>query len=543
MMARLIDNARTRLFFLGGVAVLLLAAVALVPLQLVTVKMLPFDNKSEFQVVIDMPEGTALEHTARVASDLASAALKDPGVTDVQSYVGTGAPYNFNGLVRHYFLRRAPHLADLQVNLLHKDERREQSHDVAKRVRQRLLPIAARFNATIQVSEVPPGPPVLQTLVAEIYGPDPGRRRELAQQVKTVFEQTPGVVDVDWYVESPHAKTTLMVDQDRSRAAGVSPSDVAAAVRLASDGIRVGLLHDEASREEVPIVMRLPREARGSLESVRSLRLEGTHSVALGELTHETRTTEDASLYHKNLLPVTYVTGDLAGVAESPVYAILQMNRALERIALPEGYAFEIFNTRQPSDTTKYAMKWDGEWHITYEVFRDLGLAFAAVLVLIYVLVVWWFAGFGVPLTIMAAIPFSLVGILPAHAAMGAFFTATSMIGFIAGAGIVVRNSIILVDFIEMRVREGMPLGEAVVDAGAVRFRPMALTAAAVIVGSAVILFDPIFQGLAISLMAGEVASLLLSRVTVPVLYFMAHRRLDEAGSAVLSSPPAGALP
>ncbi len=544
MMARLIDSARTRLFFLSGVAVLLLAAVALVPLQLVTVKMLPFDNKSEFQVIIDMPDGTALEHTARVASDLARAALKDPGVTDVQSYVGTAAPYNFNGLVRHYFLRRAPHLADLQVNLLHKDERREQSHDVAKRVRQELLPIAARFDATIQVTEVPPGPPVLQTLVAEIYGPDPGRRRELAQQVKTIFEQTPGVVDVDWYVESPQAKTTMMVDQDRSRAAGVSPSDVAAAVRLASEGIRVGLLHDETSREEVPIVMRLPREARGSLESVRSLRLEGTRSVALGELTHETRTTEDASLYHKNLLPVTYVTGDLAGVAESPVYAILQMNKMLERIALPEGYAFEIFNTQQPSDTTQYAMKWDGEWHMTYEVFRDLGLAFAAVLVLIYVLVVWWFAGFGVPLTIMAAIPFSLVGILPAHAAMGAFFTATSMIGFIAGAGIVVRNSIILVDFIEMRVREGLPLGEAVVDAGAVRFRPMALTAAAVIVGSAVILFDPIFQGLAISLMAGEVASLLLSRVTVPVLYFMAHHRgSDEAGGALLSSPPAGALP
>jgi multidrug efflux pump subunit AcrB len=543
-MARLIDNGRTRLMFLGGVAVLLLAAIALVPLQFVTVKMLPFDNKSEFQVVIDMPEGTALEQTARVAGDLASEALKDPDVTDVQSYVGTAAPYNFNGLVRHYFLRRAPHLADLQVNLLPKDDRREQSHDVAKRVRQRLLPIAARFNATIQVSEVPPGPPVLQTLVAEVYGPDAARRMELARQVKDVFERTAGVVDVDWYVESPQAKTTLTVDQDRARAAGVSPSDVAAAVRLAGDGMRAGLLHDQASREDVPIVMRLPRQARGSLESLRQLRLEGTHSVALGELTRETRTTEDASLYHKNLLPVTYVTGDLAGVAESPVYAILQMNKALEQFVLPEAYTFEIFNTQQPSDTTRYAMKWDGEWHITYEVFRDLGLAFAAVLVLIYILVVWWFEGFGVPLTIMAAIPFSLVGILPAHAAMGAFFTATSMIGFIAGAGIVVRNSIILVDFIEMRVREGMPLGEAVVDAGAVRFRPMALTAAAVIVGSAVILFDPIFQGLAISLMAGEVASLLLSRVTVPVLYFVTHqRRINVASGELPSSSPAGAIP
>ena len=543
VMGRLMASGRARLLFLAGVAALLLASAALVPLKLVTVKMLPFDNKSEFQVVIDMPEETALEQTARVADALAEEVLKDPAVTDVQSYVGAAAPYNFNGLVRHYFLRRAPHLADLQVNLRPKDERDEQSHAVAGRVRGRLMDVAARFNATIQVAEVPPGPPVLQTLVAEVYGPDATRRRALAAQVKAVFEQTAGVVDVDWYVESPQAKTTVTVDQDRAAAAGLTPADVAAAVRLASQGARVGLLHDEASREDVPIVVRLPREARGSLESLRQLRLEGAHSVALGELTRETDTAEDVSLYHKNLRPVTYVTGDLAGAAESPVYAILQMNEVLQRVSLPEGYGFEIFNTQQPLDSTKYAMKWDGEWHITYEVFRDLGLAFVAVLALIYLLVVWWFEGFGVPLTIMAAIPFSLVGILPAHAAMGAFFTATSMIGFIAGAGIVVRNSIILVDFIEMRVREGMPLADAVVDAGAVRFRPMALTAAAVIVGSAVILFDPIFQGLAISLMAGEVASLLLSRVTVPVLYFAAHqRRRHEAIGAAPSAAPAGAI-
>jgi multidrug efflux pump subunit AcrB len=524
-MGRLIASGRGRWLFLGTVAVLLLAAIALVPLKLVTVKMLPFDNKSEFQVVIEMREGTALEQTARVAAALATEALKDPAVIDVQSHVGTAAPHNFNGLVRHYFLRRAPHQADLQVNLLAKDERRDQSHDVAKRMRERLAPVAARFDATIQMSEVPPGPPVLQTLVAEIYGPDAARRMELAKQVKTVFEQTAGVVDVDWYVESPQAKTTWTVDQERASAAGLSSTDVAAAVHVAREGARVGLLHDATAREDVPIVVRLPRDARGSLDSLRQLRLTGKHSVAIGELTRETQTTEDVSVYHKNLRPVTYVTGDLAGAAESPVYAILQMNEALAGFVLPEGYGFEVFNTQQPFDTTRYTMKWDGEWHITYEVFRDLGLAFAAVLVLIYVLVVWWFEGFGVPLIIMAAIPFSLVGILPAHAAMGAFFTATSMIGFIAGAGIVVRNSIILVDFIELRVREGMPLAEAVVDAGAVRFRPMALTAAAVIVGSAVILFDPIFQGLAISLMAGEVASLLLSRVTVPVLYMAAHQR------------------
>jgi multidrug efflux pump subunit AcrB len=538
-MSGLLSDARWRMAFLGGVLVLLLASVALVPLALVTVKMLPFDNKSEFQVVVDMPEGTALEQTARVSAELAREVLRDASVRDVQTYVGVSSPYNFNGLVRHYFLRLGPHLADLQVNLQPKDARDDQSHDIARRVRERLVPIARQFNATIQVSEVPPGPPVLQTLVAEIYGPDPARRLELASQVKSVLERTRGVVDVDWYVAAPQAKTSLVVDEARASVAGVSASHVSAAVHMAAEGRTVGLLHDSRAREDVPIVVRLPRAAQGSLAAVRELRL-GPNLVAVGELTREERRPEADSLYHKNLLPVTYVTGDLAGAAESPVYAILQMNDGISAITLPEGYTFDIYNTRQPFDTTRYAMKWDGEWHITYEVFRDLGLAFAAVLVLIYVLVVWWFEAFDVPVIIMAAIPFSLVGILPAHAAMGAFFTATSMIGFIAGAGIVVRNSIILVDFIEMRLREGMPLAEAVVDAGAVRFRPMALTAAAVIAGSAVILFDPIFQGLAISLMAGEVASLLLSRVTVPVLYFMGHsRRQRTAGAA--APLPAGA--
>jgi multidrug efflux pump subunit AcrB len=376
--------------------------------------------------------------------------------------------------------------------------------------------------------------------VAEIYGPDPSRRLELANRVKSVFERTPGIVDVDWYVAAPQQKTSLVVDEVRASAAGISAAQVSDAVRMATDGRTVGLLHDAHAREDVPIVLRLPRTVQGSIAAVRELRL-GPNLVAVGELTRQETGRESDSVYHKNLLPVTYVTGDLAGAAESPVYAILRMNEAMSNVVLPEGYAFEVFNTRQPFDTTKYAMKWDGEWHITYEVFRDLGFAFAAVLVLIYLLVVWWFEAFEVPLTIMAAIPFSLVGILPAHAAMGAFFTATSMIGFIAGAGIVVRNSIILVDFIEMRLREGMPLAEAVVDAGAVRFRPMALTAAAVIAGSAVILFDPIFQGLAVSLMAGEVASLLLSRVTVPVLYFMSHRKRQSSAASVVGAP-AGVL-
>ncbi len=527
VMSPLIANPRLGLLFLGGTALLLVIAAALVPLGLVTVKMLPFDNKSEFQVMVDMPEGTALEDTARVTSALADEVARDAAVTNVVTYAGTSAPYNFNGLVRHYFMRQQPHVGDLQVNLVSKDDRSEQSHEIAKRVRERVAPLAKKLGARIQVTEVPPGPPVLQTLVAEIYGPDQARRTELAKQVRDVFERTPGVVDVDWYVEEPQRKRRLDVDPERAAAAGVNAAAVAAVVRMANAGAPAGLLHDRRSLEDVPIVLRMPREMRGEPGALDSLRLNGARngqSIALGDVTHEVTLHEEPSIYRKNLQAVTYVIGDIAGEQESPVYAVLQMQAPLQALPMPEGYAFELFSARQPFDTTKYAMKWDGEWHITYEVFRDLGLAFAAVLLLIYILVVGWFQSFKTPLTIMAAIPFSLVGILPAHALLGAFFTATSMIGFIAGAGIVVRNSIILVDFIELRLQDGMPLGQAVVDAGAVRFRPMALTAAAVIVGAGVILFDPIFQGLAISLMAGEVASLLLSRMAVPILYYLGNR-------------------
>ena len=530
VMQPLIGNPALRLIALATVALLLIAAVVFVPLGWVTVKMLPFDNKSELQVMVRMPEDSPLETTAGAASALADAALQDEAVTSVQSYTGTSSPYTFNGLVRHYFLRHQPNLADLQVMLLPKDERREQSHAIAKRLRSRLEATAARLGATIQLVEVPPGPPVLQTLVAEIYGPDAARRLALAKQVRSTFEQTNGVVDVDWYVDAAQPKWTLAVDEEKAAAAGLSSDGVAAVVQMATDGAPAGLLHDPNAREDVPIVLRLPRANRGSLDAIEALRL-GPNAVSVGELTRASRTIEEQSIYHKNLQPVTYVTGDVAGAVESPVYAILQMNRALSSVRLAEGYGLQIYNTRLPFDSSKYAMKWDGEWHITYEVFRDLGIAFAAVLVLIYILVVGWFQSFVTPLTIMLAIPFSLVGILPAHALLGAFFTATSMIGFIAGAGIVVRNSIILVDFIELRVKDGMSIEEAVVDAGAVRFRPMALTAAAVIVGSAVILFDPIFQGLAISLMAGEVASLLLSRMTVPITYYVTHRH-RRAGDA-----------
>ncbi|MEI6245639.1 MAG: efflux RND transporter permease subunit, partial [Acidobacteriota bacterium] len=533
MMARLIRDTRSRWMFLTAVAVMLVASAALVPLGFVKVKMLPFDNKSELQVVVRLPDNAPLESTARVASALATEALKDSQVLSAQSYAGTASPYTFNGLVRHYFLRSQPNLADVQIQLTAKEDRWEQSHAIAKRLRTALAPVAQALGASIQVVEVPPGPPVLQTLVAEVYGPDPQKRLDLARRVKSVFDTTPGVVDADWYVETSKPKWRLDVDQEKAAAAGLSASDVASVVRMGGAGSPAGLLHDPQAREDVPIMLRLPKHLRGSLDAVQSLQVQGRQRVAVGELTTSIAAEDEPSVYHKNLQPVTYVTGDIAGKVESPVYAILQMNKAIEVQPGPTGQKVEIFNSTLPTNSSEYAMKWDGEWHITYEVFRDLGIAFAAVLILIYILVVGWFQSFATPMTIMMAIPFSLVGILPAHALGGAFFTATSMIGFIAGAGIVVRNSIILVDFVELRVSDGMALEDAVIDAGAVRFRPMALTAAAVIVGAGVILFDPIFQGLAISLMAGEVASLFLSRVTVPIVYYMTHSRLRRNAAMV----------
>ena len=344
---------------------------------------------------------------------------------------------------------------------------------------------------------MPPGPPVLQTLVAEVYGPTVKGRRSIAANIKAMLEEMEGVVDVDWYLEDDQPKYRFIVDKEKAALSGVSEVDIARTMGIASAGHAAGLLHDDTSKEDVPIRVRLDRAARSDLERLLDLKIQGRmgNLVALREFVHIEETVQDKNIYHKNLMPVTYVTADVAGAVESPVYAILPLMDQIRKMEIPEGYEVEQFTAQQPTEDSKYAMKWDGEWHITYEVFRDLGIAFAAVLILIYVLVVGWFESFITPLVIMAAIPFSLIGILPAHGMLNAFFTATSMIGFIAGAGIVVRNSIILVDFVELRLREGMPLDEAVIDAGAVRFRPMMLTAAAVVVGASVILFDPIFQG------------------------------------------------
>ncbi len=550
IMDPLIHHTRSRLLFLGGITLLLLLAMGLVGIGWVKVKMLPFDNKSEFQIILNMPEGSSLERTAQAAREIAASVRREPEVTDYEIYVGAAAPFNFNGLVRHYFLRGSAHTADIQVNLVDKEHRSSQSHDIAKRVRPAVAAIAERFGARVAVAEIPPGPPVLQTLVAEIYGPDEATRIALASKVRDVFKSTPGVVDIDWYLESDQKKVQFVVDKEKAALNGISAETVAETLRMALDGVAVDILHAPLEKEDVNIVLRLPRSDRTSTEDLLSLRVRSGDAnslaepgntssqpslVPLRELVRETTTVEDKSIYHKNLMPVTYVIGDVAGVVESPVYAIFDMNEAIAKIDATQfggsHKVLPIYNATLPFSSAEPAMKWDGEWHITIEVFRDLGIAFGVVMILIYSLMVGWFGSFVTPLIVMVAIPFSLVGILPAHGALGAFFTATSMIGFMAGAGIVVRNSIILVDFIELRLREGMPLDEAVIDAGAVRFRPMLLTAMAVIVGAGVILFDPIFQGLAISLMAGEVASLLVSRMAVPLLYFMAHRHSAKTAS------------
>jgi multidrug efflux pump subunit AcrB len=533
LMGPLIRDWKRRALFLGAMLLLLLSACSLVYLKLVRVKMLPFDNKSEFQVIVDMPEGTTLEETARVSRELADTLATDPEVTDLELYVGTAAPYNFNGLIRHYFppLRQGPTVADIQVNLRPKSDRRAQSHGIAARVRPTLQRIAAPAGARIKVAEAPPGPPVLETLVAEVYGDDRAAQLDAARRVREIFVRTPGVVDVDWYVEDPQPRYRFVVDKEKAALYGVSTAQIVEALRVALGGAALGLAHLPSEKEDVPIFVRFPRDQRSGVDVLGGLKVKGAGGVMvpLAELARVELTVQPPFVYRKNLQRVVYVTGDVAGQEESPVYAIQRLNRQLDGLRALDGRPIPRYVASQPFLTDRVSLKWDGEWQVTYEVFRDLGIAFGAVMVLIYVLVVGWFRSFRTPLVIMAPIPLTLVGILPAHGLLGAFFTATSMIGFIAGAGIIVRNSIILVDFIELRRTQGMPLAQAVVDAGAVRFRPMLLTAAAVVVGASVILFDPIFQGLALSLMAGEVASTLLSRMAVPVLYYMAERHTEAA--------------
>lgn len=541
VMDPLLASGAMRFLFFTIITLMLLGSLSMVYFGLVKVKMLPFDNKSEFQIILDMPEGSTLEQTTRVAREMAAVIADEPEVVDYQIYAGTASPFNFNGLVRHYFLRKGPHLADIQVNLLPKHERDRQSHDVAKRIRPAVAAIAEKYGAAVAVAEVPPGPPVLQTLVAEIYGPTDRDRVALATEMKKIFAATAGVVDIDWFREEDRAKTLVTVDKEKAALNHITEEEVIRAIRIAVQGMSIDLFHQPPDKEEINIILELPRQQRAHLEQVLNVSLRSSmhpvgSMVPLRELVRIEEVPVDQPIYRKNLKPVIYVTGDVAGEAESPVYAILEMNSKIHRLDGRDfnstGSAVEVYNLNQPFNDLVPAIKWDGEWHITLEVFRDLGLAFCVVMILIYMLMVGWFKDYITPLVVMAAIPFSLIGILPAHWGFNAFFTATSMIGFMAGAGIVVRNSIILVDFIELRLSHGLSLDKAVVEAGAIRFRPMLLTALAVVVGASVILADPIFQGLAISLMFGEIASLLISRLAVPVLYFMIKRHSHPHPSA-----------
>jgi multidrug efflux pump subunit AcrB len=525
LMHGLIANAGRRRALYVGTVLLLLGSMALLAVRLVEVKMLPFDNKSEFQVVLDFPEGTPLETTTAVADEVAAAVRAVPEVTSTETYAGTAAPFNFNGLVRHYFLRRGANVADVQVNLLPKGDRSRQSHEIAVEVRPLVAAITARHGARAKIAEIPPGPPVLSTLVAEVYGPDEATRLAAAERVRQVMESTPGVVDVDWSVEAPQHRVVLRVDRARAGAAGVAVSQVTDVLALGLSGMPVARAAQPTAREPVLIVPRLGAAERRDLAALLALQVATpTGPLPLGRFVTVDSTVRQSARQSRNLRPLIYVTADVAGTIESPVYAILAMNQALDTVRVA-GQPIARYNAVQPAALDELAIKWDGEWQVTIEVFRDLGIAFAVVLLLIYLLVVGWFQSYTIPLVIMAPIPLTLIGILPGHALSGAFFTATSMIGMIALAGIIVRNSILLVDFIQLAEARGRSLEEAVVEAGAVRFRPIALTAAAVVIGGIVMVLDPIFQGLAVALMSGAIAATALTMVLVPLLYWELMRR------------------
>ncbi|HSA56149.1 MAG TPA: efflux RND transporter permease subunit [Gemmatimonadaceae bacterium] len=531
LMTPLIERPRRRLAFYGGTVVLLLLSMGLLAVRAVDVKMLPFDNKSEFQVIADLPEGATLETSQALGDDIAAHLRGVPEVRSTTVYAGVAAPFNFNGLVRHYFLRRGANVVDVQVNLAPKGERGRQSHEIALAVRPGIEAIAARYGASAKVAEIPPGPPVLSTLVAEVYGPDDSTRLATAAAVKRIFETTPGVVDVDWSIEAPQARRAFLVDRARAGAAGANAEQITRTLALAVSGAPVALASRPLSREPVAIVPRLALRDRSSVDALLSLPLATVSGPQpLGRFVSVEESERESARLRRNLRPVVYVTGDVAGDIESPVYAILAMNRKLDDLRI-HGMPVARYNAVQPPRLDETAIKWDGEWQVTIEVFRDLGIAFAMVLLLIYVLVVGWFRSFTTPLVIMAPIPLTLIGILPGHALSGAFFTATSMIGMIALAGIIVRNSILLVDFIQLAQARGRSLRDAVIEAGSVRFRPIALTAAAVVIGGLVMVFDPIFQGLAMSLISGAIVATLLTMVVVPLLYWHLHHRKAEAAT------------
>ena len=525
-----LESSKKRRWMLGITVLLLLGSVTMFFTKSVAVKMLPFDNKNEFQVVIDMPEGTTLERTAAVTQEIAQYLATVPEVVNYQNYIGTSAPITFNGLVRHYDMRGGSNMADIQVNLLHKEDRDPQSHDVAKRVRPEILKIAKRFGANVKVIEVPPGPPVLSTLVAEIYGPDYKEQIKVANQVKTILHQTPDIVDIDWMVEEPQTEYHLEVDKEKAMLNGIAPQQIVGNLTYLLKEYPVSNLYDETSNDNVGIVLALDDKDKTSLEDIGALKIKCSRGnvVPVSDLIQIKKDTLQKTIYRKDQKRVVYVTAEMAGALESPVYAILGMNEKLQKIKLPAGYAVSDLYMGQPEDESNFTVKWDGEWQITLEVFRDLGAAFLVVIIIIYMLIVGWFQNFKTPIVMMLAIPLSLVGIVLGHWLLGAFFTATSFIGMIALAGVMVRNSVLLIDFIEIRLNEGIPLKQAIIDAGAVRTTPILLTTGAVVIGASIILFDPIFQGLAISLVAGAIVSTLLTLIVVPLIYYITEHEKWE---------------
>jgi multidrug efflux pump subunit AcrB len=534
-MEPLLDRPSRLWATMGVVVVLLLGAASMFVTRTVRMKMLPFDDKNEIQVILDLPEGTPLETTLAVAQDMARAASTLPEVADIQLYAGTAAPFNFNGMIRHYYLRQGPTVADLQVNLVEKSERSRRSHDVALALRPLVTEAAAKYDidARVKVAEVPPGPPVLSTLVAEVYGPTPEAREAQARELMARFAEHPSVVDLDWSLRDAQPELRYEVDPERAALAGVEKASVVQALTMGLRGQVVTQLDAPEARTPVPVRVQLARSARSGED-----RLDGLHVtsrtgalVPVSQVVDVEATTVPQVIDRKNGDPVVYVMAEVAGGAESPVYAILDLKDEL-------GETTQLF-TAQPGSTEEVVMKWDGEWQITYEVFRDLGIAFAGALVLIYVLIVAWFGSFTTPLVMMAAIPLTLVGIAPGHLIFDAFFTATSMIGMIALAGIMVRNGILLIDYLEARIDQGVPLKQAVLEAGAVRTRPIALTAGTVVIGAVVILFDPIFQGLAVALITGALASTVLTLIVVPGIYFLMRRgsQPDAAGAPMEATP------
>lgn len=513
--------------FMITIVVILLGSLMLFYTKSVAVKMLPFDNKNEFQVVIDMPEGSTLEKTNAVAQDIAAYVSTQKLVKNYQGYVGTAAPISFNGLVRHYDLRRGDNVADIQVNLVDKSERSLQSHDIAKAMRLPIDSIAKKYNANVKIVEVPPGPPVLSTLVAEIYGPDYNQQLAVAKQVKNMFDSTEDVVDVDWMVEDDQPEYNLAVDKEKAMKMGVAPVQVVATVNAALSGMTVGNLHKTTSDDQVNIKLQLNDADKTDIKDVLNLKVIGQqgNAVPVGDLVQVTEQTKQKAIYRKNQKEVVFVLADMAGNLESPFYAISKISDSLKNIQVPKGYTLNEEYTHQPELEDNFTLKWDGEWQITYEVFRDLGIAFVVVIIIIYMLIVGWFQNFTVPIVMLAAIPLSLIGIVLGHWLMGAYFTATSMIGFIALAGVMVRNSVLLIDFINIRLKEGIPLKQSIIEAGAVRTTPILLTAGAVALGAVIILFDPIFQGLAISLMGGTITSTFLTLVVVPLIYYRMMRK------------------